>query len=140
MNRKTRCFLLAGSLATAALVFVAVAWAENSPNPAPGASPQPGQSDTDNEQRTQQISGTISSIDPAAQTMTVKGALFSKTILVGSDAQVTIEGKSPALLTDLSIGDRVDVTYHLNGKILVAERVTRTQSKSESDGASKSTY
>jgi hypothetical protein len=122
------------------LVFVAVAWAENGQNQGSVASSQPGQSDTDNEQNTQRISGTISAIDPAAQTMTVKGAFFSKTILVGSDAEVAIEGKSPASLSDLSTGDRVDVTYHLSGKTLVAERVTRTQSKSDDTGANKGTY
>ncbi|HUJ72613.1 MAG TPA: DUF5666 domain-containing protein [Verrucomicrobiae bacterium] len=140
MNRRTRCFSIASGLAAALLVFVAVAWAENSPNQGSAASTQPGQSDTDKDQGTQRISGTISSIDPASQTMIVKGALFSKTILVGSDAQITIEGKSEASLSDLSVGDRVDVAYHLSGKTYVAERVTRTQAKSENSGASRGTY
>jgi len=58
-------------LAAAALLVVATAGAEN--DPSSGASPPPAQSDqpgSSGEQRALRISGTISAIDTAAQTMT----------------------------------------------------------------------
>jgi Cu/Ag efflux protein CusF len=134
--KRARCnYWLGTSLAAAALLMVATAWADNDPNAGANAPAQPGQSDTSSDQREQRVSGRITAVDTAAQTITVKGTLLSKVIKVGSDAQIAIEGNASAALSDLKVGDRVEVSYRTEGDTLIAQRITRTSSGSkESQG------
>src|ERR1051326_4248468 len=137
MSRMRWSSLMVTSLAASALLVVAVARAENDPNS--GASPPPAQSDqpgSSGEQQSMRISGTISAIDTAGQTMTVKGLLLSKTLKVGSDAQIAVEGKTGATLSDLKVGDHVEVSYRKEGSTFVAERITRSASKESQGGSS----
>lgn len=136
------CLLTTGFAATALLFATAALAATDadsgaSPqNPPPVQADQPGsQSGSSGDQRVRQIGGRISAIDTAAQTVTVKGILLGKTIKVGSDAQIAVEGKTAATLGDLNVGDRVEVSYHRQGDTLVAERITLTQSKTPKSGA-----
>jgi len=133
---------LGAGLAAAALLLVTTAWASDDPNSGANAPAQPGQSDTGSDQREQRISGRITAIDTAAQTITVKGLLLSKVIKVGSDAQIAIEGNTSAALSDLKVDDRVAVSYHAEGDTLTAQRITRTASgpKESQGGSSSGTY
>jgi Domain of unknown function (DUF5666) len=128
---------MATGLAMTALVFAAVALAENDPNS--GANQPPAQSDqpgNSGEQRAMRLTGTISALDATAGTMTVKGTLFGRTMKVGSSAQIAIEGKTGATLGDLKVGDRIEVTYHKEGDTFLADRVTRLASKESPGGSS----
>ncbi len=145
--RSIRCsYWLGAGLGAAALLLVATAWADNNdPNAnagagTPGQSSQ-SQSDTSSNQREQRLTGRITAIDTAAQTITVKGTLMSKVIKVGSDAQVAVEGKTSAALSDLKVGDRVEVGYRMEGDTLSAQSITRTSSGSkESSGSPSGSY
>ena len=138
--KRTRCnYWLGAGLGAAALLLVATAWADNDPNSGASTPAPPGQSDTSNNQREQQLTGRITAIDTSAQTVTVKGTLLSKVIKVGSDAQIAVEGNASAALSDLKVGDRVAVSYRAEGDTLTARRITRTSSGSkESQGGSPS--
>jgi hypothetical protein len=138
--KRTRCaYWLGTGLATVVLLLVATAWASDDPNAGANAPPQSSQTDTSSDQRDQRVSGRITAIDTAAQTITVKALLLSKVIKVGSGAQISIEGNTSAALSDLKVGDRVEVSYRLEGDTLNAQSITRTSSGSkESQGGSSS--
>ena len=136
---------MGAGLAAAALLLVATARASSDPNaPNADANPpaQPGQSDTGSDQREKRVSGRITAIDTAAQTITVKALVLSKVIKVGSDAQIAIEGNASAALSDLKVGDRVEVSYRADGDTLNAQHITRTSSgsKESQGGSSSGTY
>ncbi len=139
--RKTSCsYWLGAGLAAAALLLVATAWAEDPPaggNPPSQSSP----SDASSNSREQRLTGRITAIDTAAQTVTVKGTLMSKVIKVGSDAQIAVEGNTSAALSDLKVGDRVEISYRAEGDTLTARSITRTSSGSkESSGSPSGSY
>jgi len=141
--KRTRCnYWLGAGLAVAALLLVATTWADNTdPNAGAGTPSQPGQSDPGSSQREQRLTGRITAIDTAAQTVTVKGTLMSKVIKVGSDAQIAIEGNTSAALSDLKVGDRVEISYRAEGDTLTARSITRTSSGSkESSGSPSGSY
>ena len=129
-------------LAAVALLLVATAWAGSDLNSGGNTPPQSGQIDPSSDRREQQVSGRITAIDTAAQTVTVKGTLLSKVIKVGSDAQIAVEGNASATLSDLKVGDRNEVSYRVEGDTLTAQRITRTNSgsKESQSGSSSSPY
>jgi len=134
-------YRLGAGLAAAALLLVTTAWASTDPNSA-NTPAQSGQSDASSDQRELQVAGRISAIDTSAQTITVKGTVLSKVIKVGSDAQISVEGNASAALSDLKVGDRVEVSYRTEGDTLTAQRITRTSSgsKESQGGSSPGTY
>jgi Cu/Ag efflux protein CusF len=139
MKRTNYNYWLGAGHVAAALLLIATAWASDDANSGANAPAQPSQSDTSSDQREQRVSGRITAINAAAQTITVKATLLSKVIKVGSDAQIAVEGNAAAALSDLKVGDRVEVNYHTEGDTLIAQRITRTNSGSkESQGGSPS--
>ena len=142
--RRTGCsYWLGAGLGAAALLLVTTAWAENEPSAGASTPSQPGQSQSDSSsnQREQRINGRVTVVDTAGQTITVKGTLMSKVIKVGSDAQIAVEGKTSAALSDLKVGDRVEVSCRMEGDTLTAQSITRTSSGSkESSGSPSGSY
>jgi len=141
--RRTGCsYWLGAGLGAAALLLVTTAWAENEPSAGASTPSQPGQSQSDSSnQREKRINGRVTVVDTAGQTITVKGTLMSKVIKVGSDAQIAIEGKTSAALSDLKVGDRVEVSCRMEGDTLTAQSITRTSSGSkESSGSPSGSY
>jgi hypothetical protein len=140
--KSSKCsYWLGTSFAAAALLLATPTWADN--DTAGATTPaQSGQTNTSSDQRVRQVSGRITAIDTSTQTITVKATLLSKVIKVGSDAQIATEGSSSAALNDLKVGDRVEVSYRVDGDTLAAQRITRKSSQSsESSGrSSPSTY
>src|SRR5258706_8938691 len=117
--RRTSCsYWLGAGFAATVLLLVATAWAEDPPA-------QSSPSDTSGNPREQRLMGRITAIDTAAQTVTVKGTLMSKVIKVGSDAQIAVEGNTSAALSDLKVGDRVEISYRVEGDTLTARSITR---------------
>lgn len=133
-------YRLGVGLAAAALLLVTTAWAGNDPSSA--STPAQSGSEASSDQRDLQVAGRISAIDTSAQTITVKGTVLSKVIKVGSDAQIATESNASAALSDLKVGDRVEVSYRLEGDTLTAQHITRMSSGSkESQGSpSPGTY
>ena len=139
---------LAGSLAAAALVLTAVARADtdssgNSPpatssdtSNAPAMAPaQPGSSDASSAPGQARVSGRIVAIDLTGHTIAVKGLFLKKVVTLDPNSQIAIEGKTGATLADLKVGDRVDVSYHMDGNSATADRITRTGTEqSENSG------
>jgi len=118
--KRTRCsYWLGTGLGAAALLLASTAWADNNdPNSGANAPAQPSQSqsDTSSNQREQRLTGRITAIDTSAKTITVKGTLLSKVIKIGSGAQIAVEGNSSGALSDLKVGDRVEVSYRMEGE------------------------
>jgi len=82
------------------------------------SSSQNSPSNASNQER---VTGTIRSIDASAGTVTVKGALLSKTF--HADA---------SQLQGLNVGDKVDVTYSKQGDTLTASQISRSSESSRS--------
>lgn len=73
------------------------------------------------------FSGTISAIDTSSLTVQDKTAA-SRIFQVTSSTTIVTAGKPTAKLSDLKVGDRVDVGYTEEDKTLVAHRIECTSS------------
>jgi Cu/Ag efflux protein CusF len=138
MNTMARSWLVVVSLGVALALVAVSARAATDPNSDANAPAQSRESSAANDRGLPQVSGTIRAIDLTAGTITVKGLFLSKTISVGSEAQIGVEGKPNASLSDLNVGDRVLVIYHRSGQMLVADKVTRSEANNQSSGSSPS--
>jgi len=138
MNAMMRSWLLVFGLGVAMVLVSVTARATTDPNADTNAAAQGSESSATNDQGLPQVSGTIKAIDLAAETITVKGLLLSKTVTVRAEAQIGVEGKPNASLSDLNVGDRVLVIYHRSGQTLVADKVTRSEANNQSSGSSPS--
>jgi len=122
--------VMATVLAAAGVLLVIAALAECGPQSSADLAPaQVGQPSSATGQEIL-IDGTISAIDTSARTLTVRSPFLSKTVTVGPDAQIiAIDGETSGRLSDLKVGDSVEVTYHKQGEALVADEITRKESK-----------
>ena len=136
MNIIARGWMLVVSLGVTLALVSVPARASTDPSADANAPAQSSESGAANDRGTPQVSGTIKSIDLSAGTITVKGLLLSKTITVRPEAQIGIEGKPNAALSDLKVGDHVLVTYHRSGQMLLADKVTRSESNDQNSGSS----
>jgi Cu/Ag efflux protein CusF len=74
-------------------------------------------------------SGTVSAIDTSAPSLTVQGAnAASRMFQVTSTTTIVTAGNPNAKLSNLKVGDRVDVSYTEEDKKLVAHRIECTSS------------
>jgi hypothetical protein len=77
----------------------------------------------------QAYSGKISAIDTSSPSLTVQGANpASRGFQVTSTTTIVKAGKTNAQLSDLRVGDSVDVSYTEEDKTLVAHRIECTAS------------
>jgi hypothetical protein len=128
-NGRYGWMLIPGLAAAVVLTATQVRGATDQNNADRSSPSPPAQATPGSVQEQQRLSGTINALDPSAQTISVKGLVMSKTLSVGSDSQITIEGKPQASFSDLNVGDRVDVTYHASGKTFIADRIVRQPAK-----------
>lgn len=128
MRRTTLGSLAVAGLLTGALPTGTARGAGEDPNAGANA-PSSAQSGASSAQQDLRFSGTVSAVDPTAQTVTVKAMVRSKTFHLAADAQIMVEGKSNATLGDLKVGDRVEVTYRDQDNTSVAQRISRTETK-----------
>jgi Cu/Ag efflux protein CusF len=138
MNAMARSWMLLVSLGIAIALVSVTGRSETDPNADTTPPAQSGKSSAASDQGLPQVSGTIKAIDLAAGTITVKSLFLSKTISVRPEAQIGIEGKANASLSDLNVGDSVLVIYHRTGQALVADKVTRSETKDQSGESSPS--
>jgi Cu/Ag efflux protein CusF len=91
------------------------------------ASPLQAADEPAGDQKMATLNGTITQIDVAARSLTVKGLLLSKTLQIAKDAAVLTSAEPQAKLADLKTGDRVTVSYTEQGDILIAHRIEVAQ-------------
>lgn len=89
------------------------------PGPGPGSGPGPGPGIKDNPEDLAYVEGVIKAIKPGVEnrpgTITVakkndKGVEMQATLIVNADTQIFI-GDEPKQLTDLTVGDKVNIAY-----------------------------
>lgn len=69
------------------------------------------------------MSGTITELDANGRRFTIKSLVMNKTFDVAGDATVAATGKPNAALSDLKVGDQVEVIYEQHEAGAVAHRV-----------------
>ncbi|MGC3959715.1 MAG: DUF5666 domain-containing protein [Verrucomicrobiota bacterium] len=69
--------------------------------------------------------GTISAIDAVEKTVSVKGTMFSKTFNTAEACKISLEDKPAAALSDLRVGQKVDVHYQNVLGVLVAGEIVQ---------------
>ena len=69
--------------------------------------------------------GTVSALDAAEKTVSVKGAMRSKTFNTSDACKVSLEDKPDAALSDLRVGQKVEVHYQSAQGVLVAGQITQ---------------
>ncbi|HTS18593.1 MAG TPA: hypothetical protein VMP11_13550 [Verrucomicrobiae bacterium] len=138
MNTVMRTWLLVAGLGAALVLGSVTLRAATDPNTDTNAPAQSSDPNASNDRGLPEVSGTIKAIDLSAGTITVKGLFLSKIITVRPEAQISVEGKANATLNDLQVGDRVMVTYHRNGQMLIADKITRSEASRRSNGSSPS--
>jgi ribosomal 50S subunit-recycling heat shock protein len=83
------------------------------------------------EQNDLNFSGTIRAIDAEKQTVTAKSLLHEKTFHVGDGCKIVVNGQVNGSLRDLRIGDRMSVSYDNADGVLVASRISKEPTSSE---------
>ena len=114
--------MLMSILTVAALGTATFAWAADEPAVKDDKTPAVAQ-------EYETVTGTITDVDMDAKTLTVKGAVLSKTFRLGGDAAIEIMDNRKATIGDLREGDEVSVTYKEQGDILWAHKIVRTNAK-----------
>ena len=71
------------------------------------------------------LKGTVSAVDAVEKTVSVKGTMFSKTFNASDACKVSLEDKPEAALSDLRVGQKVDVRYQDAQGVLVAGQITQ---------------
>src|SRR5262245_35801071 len=66
------------------------------------------------------VTGTIEKIDSVGHSLTIKGAVKSKTFKMANDATITTTAKTDAALSDLKVGDKIIVTYEERNGVMTA--------------------
>ena len=69
--------------------------------------------------------GTVSALDAVEKTVSVKGTMFSKTFNTSDACKISLEDKPEATLSDLRVGQKVDVHYQNAQGVLVAGQITQ---------------
>ncbi len=110
------------------VAVAAIAWGVP---PSVTAAEQPAATPRAEQPKQRQFSGTITSIEAAGSSFTVKGTLGSRTFKLASDANITAAGKSGATLEDLKVGDRVEVSYSEAEGVMMAHRIEATAKGAE---------
>jgi Cu/Ag efflux protein CusF len=78
------------------------------------------------EERMSKASGTVQQLDPGARSLTVHGLVLNKSFEVANDAVIAIRANPAAKLTDLKVGDCVEVSYEDQGAVTIAHRIAQT--------------
>ena len=76
------------------------------------------------------FTGTITAVDAAKNTVTVKNKDGEKTFVVTDKSKITTADKNvPATLADLKVGEKVKVTFTDNAGTLTATKITQVPEK-----------
>lgn len=69
--------------------------------------------------------GTVSAIDAVEKTVTVQGTILSKKFNAADACKVSLEDKPDAVMSDLRVGQKVDVHYQNAQGVLVAGQIVQ---------------
>ena len=83
------------------------------------------------EQNNLNFTGTIRAIDAEKKTVTAKSLLHEKTFHVGDGCKIVVNGQVNGSLRDLRTGDRMSVSYDNADGVLVASRISKEPTSSE---------
>ena len=122
MNRYVRTTMVAVALTSMA---AGAAWAQvPSPTPTPAPAPDRPMSET-TRPVIGMVEGTVKKIDPAAGTLQIASGLFGlfgKTLQVGPDTQISIDGRDSSL-AEVRRGTKVKASYETRNGLTVATRI-----------------
>jgi len=130
MKRNIRARYLAPVVGiAAALSLSGAALAANPPPSGQSGSDMMGtkQSSQVSNENESKLSGTVSSIDKAAETVTVKGLLLSKTFHANAST-----------IDRLKVGEKVEVTYSKQGESFYASEISQLPENGSQPGSSAS--
>ena len=108
--------------------------------PRSGPYSAPSRSDVPKEK---QVEGTVSKVDPLANTVNVSAGLFGlrhATVQVADDTRIVVQGQ-PSKLTDINEGDKVKATYESRdgknvARVIEVEKAPPAQRSSRASGSS----
>jgi hypothetical protein len=124
MTRYVRMTMLAAALTT---LTAGGAWAQVPPptTPTPTPAPSPGNTDLSRPFTIGMLEGTVKKVDPATGMLRVSSGpfgLFAKSLQVGPDTQVTVDGRE-SNLSAIREGTRVKASYEQRNGQTVATRI-----------------
>ena len=127
MNRYVRMTVMAVALTSMA----AGAAGAQVPPPAPAPAPAPDRPMSETQRPViGLVEGTVKKVDPAAGTLQISSGffgLFGKTLRVGPDTQISIDGRD-SNLAEVRQGTKVKASYETRNGLTVATRIEATRS------------
>jgi hypothetical protein len=131
MNRYVRMTMLAVALTSMA----AGAAPAQVPPPAPTPVPSPNRPMTETARPViGMVEGTVKKVDPAAGTLQISSGLFGlfgKTLQVGPDTQISVDGRD-SNLAEVRAGSKVKASYETRNGLTVATRIEAMPSRDTS--------
>jgi hypothetical protein len=131
MNRYVRMTTLAVALTSMA----AGAAPAQVPPPAPTPVPSPNRPMTETARPViGMVEGTVKKVDPAAGTLQISSGLFGlfgKTLQVGPDTQISVDGRD-SNLAEVRAGSKVKASYETRNGLTVATRIEAMPSRDTS--------
>lgn len=128
MNRYVRTTMVAVALISMA---AGAAWAQvPAPTPTPAPAPDRTMSET-TRPVTGMVEGTVKKVDPAAGTLQISSGLFGlfgKTLQIGPDTQISIDGRD-SKLAEVRQGTKVKASYETRNGLTVATRIEALPSR-----------
>jgi hypothetical protein len=122
MNRYVRTTMMAVALTSLA----AGAALAQVPPPTPAPVPAPNRPTTGTSRPVMgMVEGTVKKVDPAAGTLQISSGLFGlfgKTLQVGPDTQISVDGRD-SNLAEVRQGTKVKVSYETRNGLTVATRI-----------------
>ena len=127
MTRYVRMTMLAAALTT---VTAGSVWAQVPPPTTPTPTPTPRGTEMSRPATVGVVEGTVKKVDPAIGTVRVSSGpfgLFAKSIQVGPETQVTVDGRESSLAA-IREGVKVKASYeHRNGQTIATRIETLPQ-------------
>jgi Cu/Ag efflux protein CusF len=128
MNRYVRTTMVAAALTS---MVAGAAWAQVPP-PAPTPAPAPDRPMSETARPViGMVEGTVKKVDPAAGTLQISSGLFGlfgKTLQVGPDTQISIDGRD-SNLAEVRQGTKVKASYETRNGRTVATRIEAMPSR-----------
>ena len=128
MNRHIRTTMVAVALTSMA---VGAAWAQV-PSPAPTPAPAPDRPMSETTRPVVgMVEGTVKKVDPTAGTLQISSGLFGlfgKTLQIGPDTQISIDGRD-SNLAEVRQGTKVKASYETRNGRTVATRIEAMPSR-----------
>lgn len=130
MNRSVRTTMMAVALTSMAAGAALAQVPQPAPTPTPVPAPSRPMSETARPVMGM-VEGTVKKVDPAAGTLQISSGLFglfAKTLQVGPDTQISVDGRDSSL-AEVRQGTRVKASYETRNGLTVATRIEAMPSR-----------